>query len=179
MATITENQIRRLPRGSEMSILASPREPNSLLRGYRRENVRSSQIKSSDDSVNQLSKKVENMRRRILGGSSQPFTLWQTPNRELDPTVSVASGTFVYISPGNPLVTVGLTDLVSTTLLQAMPGIWQAVQDVPAEAAVDGVMSYNMPQVVPTGSVTGTPLKGDADNSGLFWIPWASIMNCG
>lgn len=119
------------------------------------------------------------MRRRILGGSSTPFIFWQTPNRELDPTVTVSSGTFVYISPENPLVTTGLTDLVSTELVQAMPGIWQAVQDVPSEALVGSVMSYNMPQVVPTGSVTGTPLKGDADNAALFWIPWASIMNCG
>lgn len=104
---------------------------------------------------------------------------WQTPNKELDPTVSVAKDVFVYISPGNPLATAGLTDLTTGTVETAPTGIWQAVKAVPAQTAAGGVTSYNVPMAPVQGATAGSPLKGDLDNAAVFWVPWAGIMNCG
>jgi hypothetical protein len=92
---------------------------------------------------------------------------WQSP-KELDPSVSVAKDTLVYISSGNALVTTGLIDIVSATLTFSKPGIWQAAKDVPAEN--DG---YNVPQFPypgATGIPSGTPLSGDLDGENVFWI---------
>jgi len=95
---------------------------------------------------------------------------WQSP-KELDPTVAVAAGTFVY-------VTTGLVDLVLGTLTTARPGIWQAVQAVPAKTAAG---KYNVPQVPLPGAgsaPSGSPLKGDADGTNVFWIPWCPTVYC-
>jgi hypothetical protein len=105
---------------------------------------------------------------------------WQKPNKELDPTVAVASGTFVYISPQNDLVTTGLVDLQLNALTYAYYGIWQAVQNVPAQVTVAGVVKYNVPQIPTVGAVApdpmpNGPLAGDLDNPDLFWIPWYAI----
>jgi hypothetical protein len=100
--------------------------------------------------------------------------VWQTPYKELDPTVAVAVGTFVYLSPGNPLVTTGLTDLVSGLVVNAPAGIWQAAQNVPAQVTVSSVVKYNVPQIPYPGASgatpSGTPLKGDLDGANVFWI---------
>ena len=107
---------------------------------------------------------------------------WQTPNKELDPSVSVASGTFVLISQNNPIATAGLVDLVSNVLTQASPGIWQAMQDVPPETTTgtgsSAVTKYNVPQPLVAGAVTGSPLSGDADNPALFWLQWPPTGSC-
>jgi hypothetical protein len=102
---------------------------------------------------------------------------WQSP-KELDPTVAVAAGTFVYVSPKNPLVTTGLVDLVLGTLTTARPGIWQAVQAVSAKTTAG---KYNVPQVPLPGAgsaPSGSPLKGDADGTNVFWIPWCPTVYC-
>jgi hypothetical protein len=107
--------------------------------------------------------------------SSRP---WQTPNKELDPTVAVSKGTWVYISPNNPLVTTGLTDLAAGTILQSPPGIWEAAQNVPAQVTVGGVIKYNVPQLPTEGTPSGTPLAGDLDASTLFWIRIQEYSPC-
>ena len=102
---------------------------------------------------------------------------WQSP-KELDPTVSVSSGTFVYVSPLNTLVTTGLIDLILGVTTTCRPGIWQAVQSVPPKTSLG---KYNMPQVPLPGSggvPTGSPLKGDADGPNVFWILWAPTVYC-
>ena len=108
---------------------------------------------------------------------------WQKPNKELDPTVSVAgpSGdtyTAVYISPGNTLCTTGLVDLVSGELTKAPPGIWMAAKSVPAK--VGG--SYNVPQLPYPGAngsaPAGSPLAGDLDGANVFWIQLEAYDYC-
>lgn len=97
---------------------------------------------------------------------------WQVP-KELDPNVPVLAGEFVYISAENPLVTTGLYDLQSNTLTKASSGIWQSVRLVPAQTSNSGTVYYNVPKSITTATTpSGTPLTGDADVSGLFWIPW-------
>ena len=95
---------------------------------------------------------------------------WQTPKKELDPTISVSENTLVFISPQNPLCTVGLTDLQTGTILMATAGEWLCVKDCPAAT----VAGYNVPQDpfpgYNTSAPSGTPLTGDADAPTVFWI---------
>lgn len=114
---------------------------------------------------------------RVRLSTSASGMNWQTP-KELDPTVAVASGVYVYISPQNPLVTTGLVDLVSQEPTTARPGIWQAVQAVPAQT-IDG--QYNVPQIpLPEAgdAPSGTPLSGDADGTDVYWMPWCPTPYC-
>jgi len=102
---------------------------------------------------------------------------WQTPFKELDPTVPVAKGLWVYISPQNDLVTTGQIDSVSGDLAKAIPGIWEAARGVPP--IHDG--GYNVPQLpLPdaTGTPAGTPLKGDFDGDNVYWLPIAPAAIC-
>lgn len=104
---------------------------------------------------------------------------WQSP-KELDPTVAVSKDTFVYISPLNPLVTTGLTDIDLGVPVKALPGIWQAAQDVPAQTS-DTPPQYNVPQIPYPGggsAPVGTPLKGDLDGTGVYWILWSQAPIC-
>lgn len=108
---------------------------------------------------------------------------WQSPNKELDPTLLVAKYTFVYITPGNDIVVTGLTDLVSNALTKACEGFWQANDDIPPK---DGDGKYNVP-VHPYPSATGTPtgspgaVMGDLDAVGedgkpaVKWIYWGQV----
>lgn len=110
-------------------------------------------------------------------GTNSPFP-WQQPKKELDPTVAVAINTFVYISQQNPLVSPGLVDLVSGNITMSRPGIWQAVQAVPAK---NGANKYNVPQTPLPGAggvPSGTPLSGDADGANVFWLFWAPVPYC-
>jgi hypothetical protein len=101
---------------------------------------------------------------------------WQTPYKELDTTRPVSRDTFVYITPGNTLVTAGMTDIVTNLNVISCEGIWQAAQNVPA--AVGG--KYNVP-IFPypsaTGLTSGSPgsLKGDLDGAGIFFYYWGQI----
>jgi len=103
---------------------------------------------------------------------------WQTPYKELDPTVVVLTGTAVYISPNNPLVLTGLVDLVSNALTLSRPGTWLSVQNIPVK---NGSNKYNVPAVpYPSmgGSVTGSPLTGDADSANLYWMLLSEMPYC-
>ena len=112
---------------------------------------------------------------KISGGGR----LWQTPNKELDPTVAVAANTLVYISPQNPLATVGLVDLQSSgATLTATAGIWCSLLAVPAATS----SGYNVPQdPIPDGGVTvptGSPLVGDLDRTAaplIYWVLSKSV----
>ena len=118
--------------------------------------------------------------RRVSGisfdaiGSSPSFKFpWQYP-KELDPTVPVQSGEFVFISAQNPLVTTGLHDVQSNVLVKATEGIWQALQFVPAQISQSGTTAYNVPHALAEVATAGSPLRGDADDGTLFWLPWGS-----
>ena len=106
---------------------------------------------------------------------------WQKPKKELDGTILVPGpnsngiSTAVYISPNNPLVTIGATDLIAGVTILARPGIWIAVQDVPADTG----SGYNVPQLPPIlGVPSGDPLSGDADGPNVFWLPIWIYNSC-
>ena len=90
---------------------------------------------------------------------------------EIDPTTVTPKGAYKYVSPESFLAKTGYIQLTPGPHIgetaKALPGRWRAVKDVPA--AVSG--SYNVPQPPPVlGVPAGTPLKGDAEDSNVFWI---------
>ena len=100
------------------------------------------------------------------GGGLWP---WMYPTHvELDPTLTYSKGTCAYLSPQNPLVTVGLVDLDSTVLEQATAGIVLALVDIPAKT----VSGYNVPKdpVTDLGVPSGTPLTGNLDGGTAKWV---------
>lgn len=162
----------QLPQAHELSGLASLRESDSVLRQYRRANVSNVQERSMVQELNNALRKIEKMRRRIVGGGTGTVGVqWQSPNKELDPRVAVSVNTWVYISALNPLATVGIIDADSGLLVTAPPGKWLTLQDVPA--LISGG-TYHMPQLPypgATGEVSGTPIAGDLDNNPLvYWV---------
>ena len=171
--------IRVIPKGHEASQLRSPRDSDSVNRQWRKHNVSAGQDSVNANAIRVMEMKMEKIRRRILGGASSPAQeRWQKPKKELDPDVKVKKGTWVYISSGNPLVTDGLLDPVGGSALTfSVAGIWEAAQDVPP---TDG-FTYNVPQVPypgATGTVGGTPLAGDLDGAGVFWILISPAQVC-
>ena len=155
-----------LPRGHESSPLRSPRDSDDTFRQWKRHNASTAQVSNDRLAINQLAQKVEGLRRRILGGIPEFPIKWQEP-KELDPDFAVDAGTLVYISPNNDLVLTGLTDEVTSTTVQAYPGIWLAAKDIPPVVA--GV--YNVPTTdYPSTTPSGSPLRGDLDDDDVYWI---------
>ena len=103
---------------------------------------------------------------------------WMYPtHKELDPSLAYSKGKVAFISPLNPIVTDGLTDLVSSAVVMAGPGTWLCVKDCPS-ATWDDPLDYssgtfNVPQIPypgATGTPSGTPLKGDIDGDNVYWV---------
>ena len=111
-------------------------------------------------------------RPRLLMGGGGGGWQFQSP-AELDPTVAVAANTVVYLSPGNPLVTTGLKDLVAGAVIKSLAGLWVAKMAVPAQVTIAGTVCYNVPQLPypgAPGTPAGTPLAGDLDGATVFWV---------
>ena len=102
-----------------------------------------------------------------FGGGGKGTFRWQSP-KEHSSTIAVSKDTFVFISPGNILVTTGLIDIDSTVLTYSPPGIWQALIDVPAATG----SGYHCPKLMPT---TGSNL---ADSPTLYWALWQEHNPC-
>ena len=103
---------------------------------------------------------------------------WQTPYKELDPSVAVSKDTLVYISPKNLLVTVGLVDLQSSgATVQATAGIYLALLDVaPATSSgyqVPADPIFNSGVTAPSGS----PLRGDLDVTTAPLVYWLLVKS--
>lgn len=157
------------PRYHEGSDLRSVRDSDVNSRLHSKARVGQRQSDNLNQSVALLHKQLAGLRRRVVGDISESVFVWQEPYKELDPSVFVEEGTLVYISPNNDLVTTGLTDPTGGAGTKSYPGIWLAVQNVPAS---DGT-NYNVPQTDypgATGTPSGTPLKGDLDGAGVFWV---------
>lgn len=180
MPTVSAQTNLTLPHGHESSAQRSHRDSDDARSQWKRHNQLAKQVKSAMEAVEQQSRMMEKMRRRILGGSGAAAEIvgWQQPYKELDPTLVVPNGTFVYISPSNTIVTTGLTDAVSMATVKSVAGIWEAAQDVPAKTS-----TYNVPQL-PYPDATGTPtgsagnVKGDLDGANVFWIHHQEYSYC-
>ena len=132
------------------------------------------ELRFCDSATIKVNRRVSGISFDAIGSSSPSFKFpWQYP-KELDPTVPVQSGEFVFISAQNPIVTTGLHDVQSNVLVKATEGIWQALQFVPAQISQSGTTAYNVPHALAEVATAGSPLRGDADDGTLFWLPWGS-----
>jgi hypothetical protein len=161
--------------------MRSPRDANDVRQAWKNEKKLREQLQSALNQIEIVTRTVEKMRRRILGGASSPSGSgwqWQTPKKELDGTILIPGpnskgiSTAVYISPQNPLVTIGATQLTPGDFfginVMAEPGVWIAAQDVPPDTG----SGYFVPQIPPQlGVPSGSPLSGDADGTNVYWIP--------
>lgn len=169
MPTVATQSSITLPKAHESSALRSPRDSDDVHRQWKRANTSTAQQASDTLAISALSRKVEQMRRRMVGAPLQAIFKWQEPNKELDPSIDVEPNTLVYISPDSNLVTTGYTDPTGGAATKAYPGIWLSAQYVPP---TDGT-NYNVPQTDypgATGTPTGSPLKGDLDGEDVYWI---------
>lgn len=99
MPTCSTSRNITLPIGHEQSSLGSARDSDSVQKQYRRANRTNEQHDSNKLAIDALTRKVEAMRRRILGGggSSQLKLPWRG---EYDPTASYSIYDIVFISTG-------------------------------------------------------------------------------
>lgn len=158
-------------RTHESSPQRSQRDSDSTYKSWKKIGDAGWRLDQIERALHLLQSNLARMRRRINGGSQRDIR-WQEPYKELDPDLAVSKGTWVYISPNNPIVTTGMTDPIAGSDTKAYPGIWEAAQDVPASTGVD---DYNVPQTDypgATGTPTGTTpnVKGDLDGDNVYWI---------
>lgn len=182
-----------MPHFPETSTLRSPRDPDVIARSHYKHNDVGFNLTSIVHAVRQIQGQLNRL--RIIGGNGIIGSGWDWmyDPKELDPSLPYDEGKFVYISALNPLITDGMTDIVSNTVVTSCQGIWQALQDIPA--AVGG--KFNVPTIdYPSGAATvggsafapgttapsGTPLVGDMDlvdpTTGKpvrFWQYWGDI----
>lgn len=69
LPNMSQLTVIQLPQAHELSGLDSPRESDSVLRQYRRANVSNFQQRSVVQAIYNLDRKIEKIRRRILGGA--------------------------------------------------------------------------------------------------------------
>ena len=177
MPTVATSRETPLAVPRESSIYRVAKDSDDVRQQWKRVGKQREQSINDTFAIEQLTRKVEAMRRRILGGSGAGTGGWDwmyPTHKELDPTLPYSAGKVAYISSLNLLVTAGMTDLISNATATSCPGVWLCVQDVPA--AVSG--KFNVPVypyiagatakggatfLMDTTAPTGTPLIGDLD----------------
>ena len=173
-----------LPKGHESSPLRSPRDSDNALKLWQKMNQSVRQVEGIVNVVNQVSKDVEKKRRQILGamGGTAGWDWMYPDHKELDTAYGYDAGKFVYISPLNTLVTTGLTDIVSNTLVQSCEGLWQANRDIPPiSGGKFNVPVFPYPTGMGVSAPTGAPLKGDLDaldasgQPAIYWLYWGQV----
>ena len=196
MPTATTSKAVQIHNPREGSRLQSPREKDDVTQSWKGMKAQREQMQSLLYSQEQLTRKIEQIRRRILGGTGGTdggFDWMYPTHKELDPTLNYSTGKFAYISPLNTLVTAGMTDIISNATVISCEGLWLCVQAVPAAAAgkfnvpvfphPSGAASIGGPVFAPgTTAPSGTPLIGDLDlmdtvtgKPVLYWEYWGQV----
>ena len=129
----------------------------------------------------------------IYGLNSVGGWNWKSPNRELDYGMATSAKTWCYLSASNPLVTDGAYDLVSGELIKARPGIWGAIQAVPAAvtnpAGRPAGLYFNVPtipypsggpvsDVGAAGSMAGDLDQTQSGSKSVYWIYFGGYVGC-
>lgn len=171
----------KLPSAHEASKLKPLRDSDSPLMAWKRIEVLSKQLAASNQTVEQLSRDLVKVRRRVIGGASTNSS-WHKPNNrlyEVDPTYTYDEGSVIHIQPANSLVTTGIRDAFNLIahpdgsvgdLITSCAGYWVATQDVPAKVTVAGKDFWNLPQ-------SPMPVPTNIDDSKNYWI-YLGEMDC-
>lgn len=170
MPTATTSKSVPMRQTRESSVYRVSKDRDDVRQQWKQSNKDRDQLRDALLSVEQLTRKIEAIRRRILGGSGGGGGFpWQIPNKELDPTVAVGIGIAVFLSPKNPLCQMGMIDLISGANVVAMPGTWISLKAIPAQVIIASVPKYNVPKMPTPGVPAGTPLAGDLDGAPAYW----------
>lgn len=153
---MTNPQGRRIvPRAHEASQLRSPRDADSVNRQWIRHNSASAQESANTNAIQVLNRKVESIRRRVLGGSSTAIAgwFWKDGQRVFDETQAYKKNQIVFIPSDATIVTTGI-DNDGTTVF-AVAGLWIATQDTDGSTATLPTWPY--------------PVADDPDSASNYW----------
>lgn len=166
MPTVASNRNVSLPTPHESSSLRPARDSDDLRQAYKRQIKHRDQVSGDRVAVDQLTRQVEKIRRRILGGaagSSPAGWFWIKGKRKYNPTVDgYKESQIVKILSSDAMVTTGLVCTGSAVPVKATPGKWVALQAVPVLVAG----SAN-PAMIPQLPMPGG--DSDPDNAGNYW----------
>ena len=174
MPTASVSKNVSMPTPHESSVIRSPRDADDVRQAWKRAAKQQDQIRGNQQSVENLTRLVEKIRRRILGGSVAGAVGWHRPSNrkyEVDPTFNYDESSVIHIQPTDSLVTAGIRDAANPTgaLVQSCAGYWVATQDVPAKTTVSGNDVWNLPQYP-------LPVPTDIDDPTNFWIYLGEAM---
>jgi len=150
----------------ESSRLRSPRDSDDSRKQWIRNKQISTSVESQLQAVNQMIRKVEALRRRILGGAGQATTGWHFEDTiEVDPQNDYPAQSIIHIQATHDLVTTGIRDAANPGggLITSLSGFWVSTQDVPAQSTSGGNDVWNLPQYP-------LPNPDDLDDATNFWI---------
>ena len=164
MPTITAQTVLVLPKAHESSSLRSPRDSDDVRRQWSRANAANQQSQSNTQAVAALSRKVEGLRRRMLGGVPT-VTGWHFEDKiEVDPTLNYPAQSVIHIQATHTLVVNGIRDAANPVdPIKSSSGWWVSTQDVTAKHTVSGNEVWNLPQYP-------LPVPTDLDDPSNFWI---------
>ena len=175
MPSVAQNSNPTLPKPHESSILRSPRDSDDSRKQWKRQATVTDSHRQSIEAVAQLTRTVEKMKRRILGGSGGATSCWHKPINnlyEVDPTYPYNEGSVIHIQATDTLVTTGIRDAsnliadpsgATGSLVTSCAGFWVATQDVPAKTNIGGNDFWNLPQFP-------LPVPTNMDDPTNFWI---------
>jgi len=163
------NSNHTLPVAHESSALRSPRDSDDSRKQWKRARITNAQEESTKQAINLLSRQVEKIRRRILGGAQSGVSGWYwNDNQKLygDPTVNnYSKNQVVKILETDSIVTTGIVCAGSATAVKATAGKWVCLQDVPTLSATDS--TNNNPAYIPAIPAVSGSLN--PDNAGNYW----------
>jgi len=168
MPQVIPNSNHTLPIPHESSALRSPRDSDDAHRQWKRAKITNSQSESSKQAILALSRQVEKIRRRILGGSgaSVPAGWYWDDGKKLygDPTVNnYSKNQIVKILETDSIVTTGIVCAGSATAVKATAGKWVCLQNV-SVLKNDGT---DNPAYIPAIPAASGSL--DPDNANNYW----------
>ena len=151
MPTATTSKTVHLQPIREGSRYRSARDRDDVRQQWKQANKDQAQMRDTLQAFDQLTRKVEAMRRRILGGSGGAITGWFFGTKiELPaaPYPAFAAQQLVHIQATHAIVTSGIRDAAnpSGSLVKSCVGLWVALQAVPAQKTVSGNPVWNLPQ---------------------------------
>lgn len=161
-----------LPKGYESSSLRSPRDSDSPQKVWQRNNRTLIQNRSDSQAIDQLTRELSKLRRRILGGSGQSTEQW--PPVLYDKSSGYAAGDWVWVKPDNTAVTSGAIDADTGLLSYAVPGLWRCTQSNSPTTIVVGITpttAYHLPQLP-------YPTSDDVTASNVYWAFISGVSAC-
>ncbi len=161
----------------EGSRYRSARDRDDVRQVRKQVNPAQEQLRSVLQSQEQLARKIEAIRRRILGGSGGTIQGWffgnggnqGTGSNQIElpsaPYPAYQAQQVINIQPTLDIVTTGIADLANPTggLVTSCPGLWVATQAVPAQTTVGGTDCWNLPQFP-------IPVPTNCDDPKNFWL---------